>query len=189
MYIIKDCKQTKSSVLYSKYWIIIHGMIHCDASLWPQVIVKEVHNFACYSGLYISSYSKEQAFSLCLSFIWLLETALQFPSETLLDEAQILFMKGRCSRSMIWAFLPYIVSHTAVVSVCFYRDLSRSNSRTHEYQRCHQQTADAIMTLTVMMNGAVYIFPMIQASQGHFAFWFLLLHLWYMFSLICSNSD
>ncbi len=68
---------------------------------------------------------------------------------------------------MILAFLPYIVSRKTVVSVCIYRDLSRSNSRTPEYQRCHQQTADVIMTLTVMMNGAVYIFPVIRASQGH----------------------
>lgn len=111
-----------------------------------------------------------------LLFFWLLETALQFPSETLLDEAHLLFVKGRCSGSMIWAFLPCIVSLKASC------DLSRGNSRTSEYQHCHQQMTDAIMTLTIMINGAVYIFPVIQASQGHFDFWFF-----FSFSRTCNT--
>lgn len=79
---------------------------------------------------YILTYWRifSRAFALCHSF----EISLQFPSEAFLD----VFVKGRCGGSGIRAC---IVPLTPVLSVfCVLLSWSFSQSRTAQYQHCHQ---------------------------------------------------
>lgn len=153
-------------------------MTHCYASLWPQVIVEEVH--ILHIGLQTYFLSRWRIGFCSLSFIWLLEISLQFPSQAFLDVAHIMFVKGRCGGSVIRACIVSLTPEKLCAFIMIFFPVKDSSISA--------LSPDAIMTLTSMMNGAVYIFSSIQTNQGHFAFLFLLSHQQYMFSDICWNQ-
>lgn len=145
-------------------------MTHCDASLWPQVIVEEV-----------MLYWHTDIFAQMVKN-WLLLFVIH------LTLRNITAVPGCGSYNVrerkVWRVSDtglYFFSHTSSVCLCAFimiffpvKDSSIS-----------ALSPDAIMTLTSMMNGAVYIFPSIRTNQGHFAFLFLHSRQQYMFSVIC----